>query len=160
MCIEVRTRTSPRREGRGDVAAGGDGGSAGVAVLQVRHSYWSSRGVPSPPALPFLGHYHKAFFISRTTGFFYNEMYKKFRDSPMFACTSAGRIDYSGAECAVPHCRGRHHGLPRSPSPPSCWPRKRTSSPPPDELRQMVAEHGDITYQAIMEDTCSTPAPR
>ncbi|KAG0724962.1 Cytochrome P450 3A11 [Chionoecetes opilio] len=62
---------------------------ATVAVLawlysKWRHSYWSSRGVPSPPALPFLGHYHKAYFMNKTSWVFYNEMYKKFRDASMF----------------------------------------------------------------------------
>ncbi|KAG0714802.1 Cytochrome P450 3A41 [Chionoecetes opilio] len=62
---------------------------ATVAVLawlysSWRHSYWSSRGVPSPPALPFLGHFHKSFLVDRTCWIFLNEMYNKFRDSSMF----------------------------------------------------------------------------
>ncbi|KAG0720264.1 Cytochrome P450 6k1 [Chionoecetes opilio] len=62
---------------------------ATVAVLawlysRWRHSYWSSRGVPSPPALPFLGHFHKAFFINRRLWESLHENYTKFYQSSMF----------------------------------------------------------------------------
>ncbi|KAG0722068.1 Cytochrome P450 3A11 [Chionoecetes opilio] len=49
-----------------------------------RHSYWSSRGVPSPPALPFLGHVHKAFFINKRMWESFQENYTKFYHSSMF----------------------------------------------------------------------------
>ncbi|KAG0722237.1 Cytochrome P450 3A31 [Chionoecetes opilio] len=49
-----------------------------------RHSYWSSRGVPSPPALPFLGHFHKVFFINSRLWESLHENYTKFYQSSMF----------------------------------------------------------------------------
>ncbi|KAG0728944.1 Cytochrome P450 3A29 [Chionoecetes opilio] len=48
-----------------------------------RHSYWSSRGVPSPSALPFIGHFHKEYFIDTKTVDFYKENYTKYYKSQM-----------------------------------------------------------------------------
>ncbi|XP_050716925.1 cytochrome P450 3A41-like isoform X2 [Eriocheir sinensis] len=49
-----------------------------------RHSFWSSRGVPSPPALPFIGHFHKEYFIDAQGVEFIKENYKKHYHSMMF----------------------------------------------------------------------------
>lgn len=39
-----------------------------------RHSYWSSKGVASPPALPFIGHFHKEYFMHAQGVDFINEV--------------------------------------------------------------------------------------
>ncbi|KAG0717079.1 Cytochrome P450 3A11 [Chionoecetes opilio] len=62
---------------------------ATVAVLtwlysRWRHSYWSSKGVPSPPGLPFIGHFHKSFFINNRLWESFQENYTKFYHSSMY----------------------------------------------------------------------------
>ncbi|XP_069942992.1 cytochrome P450 3A21, partial [Cherax quadricarinatus] len=51
---------------------------AAYVYSRWRHSYWSSRGIPTPPFLPFLGHMHKklAFFQSRWE--YFDEVYHKY----------------------------------------------------------------------------------
>ena len=39
-----------------------------------RHSYWSSRGVSCPPILPFIGHFHKEYFVGKKTLEYYTEV--------------------------------------------------------------------------------------
>ncbi|XP_071540340.1 cytochrome P450 3A41-like isoform X1 [Panulirus ornatus] len=59
----------------------------GVVVLAAwaysrwRHTYWSSRGVPTPPFLPFLGHVHKLFSASQGRWVFDDEVYTKYGGS-------------------------------------------------------------------------------
>lgn len=55
-----------------------------VAYLTRRRTYWSSKGVPSPPAAPILGHFHKGIFVSKRIWEFINENYIKFYNSSMF----------------------------------------------------------------------------
>ncbi|XP_050716917.1 cytochrome P450 3A41-like [Eriocheir sinensis] len=61
---------------------------ATVAVLawlysRWRHSYWASRGVASPPALPFIGHFHKSIFINKKPWEFQTECRSRFREPSM-----------------------------------------------------------------------------
>ncbi|XP_069943186.1 cytochrome P450 3A41-like [Cherax quadricarinatus] len=51
---------------------------AAYVYSRWRHSYWSSRGIPTPPFLPFLGHMHKklSFFQSRWD--YFDEVYHKY----------------------------------------------------------------------------------
>lgn len=61
---------------------------ATVAVLawlytKWRHTYWASKGVPSPHATPFLGHFHKSFMVNKRLWEFHEENYTKFYKSYM-----------------------------------------------------------------------------
>ncbi|XP_063858472.1 cytochrome P450 9e2-like isoform X2 [Scylla paramamosain] len=61
---------------------------ATVAVLawiysKWRHSYWASRGVPSLPATPFLGHIFKSIFTAKKPWKFQDELRNKFDDARM-----------------------------------------------------------------------------
>ncbi|KAK8388285.1 hypothetical protein O3P69_020346 [Scylla paramamosain] len=61
---------------------------ATVAVLawlytKWRHTYWASKGVPSPHATPFLGHFHKSFFVNKRLWEFHQANYTKFYKSSM-----------------------------------------------------------------------------
>ncbi|XP_050717042.1 cytochrome P450 3A41-like [Eriocheir sinensis] len=49
-----------------------------------RLRYWASKGVPSPPALPFIGHLHKSLLIAKTFWREQNENYTKFYSSSMY----------------------------------------------------------------------------
>ncbi|XP_063856584.1 cytochrome P450 3A11-like [Scylla paramamosain] len=55
-----------------------------VAYFTRRRTYWSSRGVPSPPATPIIGHFHKGIFVSKRLWEFFDENYTKFYNSMMF----------------------------------------------------------------------------
>lgn len=39
-----------------------------------RHSHWYSKGVSSPPALPFIGHFHKEYFVDTKALHFMQEV--------------------------------------------------------------------------------------
>ncbi|KAK8721554.1 hypothetical protein OTU49_012781, partial [Cherax quadricarinatus] len=43
-----------------------------------RHSYWSSRGVTTPPCLPVLGHMHKQLSLFQSRMAYYDEVYHKY----------------------------------------------------------------------------------
>ncbi|XP_069942985.1 cytochrome P450 3A11-like isoform X1 [Cherax quadricarinatus] len=51
-----------------------------VAYVYSRwcHSYWSSRGIRTPPFLPFLGHMHKKLPIFQSRWDYYDEVYHKY----------------------------------------------------------------------------------
>ncbi|XP_066966835.1 cytochrome P450 9e2-like [Macrobrachium rosenbergii] len=46
-----------------------------------KHSYWSSKGVPCPPPLPFLGHVHKMYSKKKGRWIFENEVYRRYGGS-------------------------------------------------------------------------------
>ncbi|KAK8741814.1 hypothetical protein OTU49_002420, partial [Cherax quadricarinatus] len=54
---------------------------AAWAYSRWRHSYWSSRGVSTPPYLPFLGHMHKLLSLSQTRWHYFDEVYHKYGGS-------------------------------------------------------------------------------
>ncbi|XP_071534282.1 cytochrome P450 6k1-like [Panulirus ornatus] len=51
------------------------------AYSRWRLSYWSSRGITAPPALPFLGHAHKIFSKTQGRWVFDDEVYTKYGGS-------------------------------------------------------------------------------
>ncbi|XP_069946201.1 cytochrome P450 9e2-like isoform X2 [Cherax quadricarinatus] len=56
---------------------------AAWAYSRWRHSYWSSRGVSTPPYLPFLGHLHKLLSLSQTRWRYVDEVYHKYGGSTL-----------------------------------------------------------------------------
>ncbi|XP_069946204.1 cytochrome P450 9e2-like isoform X2 [Cherax quadricarinatus] len=54
---------------------------AAWAYSRWRHSYWSSRGVSTPPYLPFLGHIHKILSLSQSRWHYFDEVYHKYGGS-------------------------------------------------------------------------------
>ncbi|XP_068247474.1 cytochrome P450 9e2-like isoform X2 [Palaemon carinicauda] len=48
-----------------------------ISYSRWRHSYWASKGVPNPPALPFLGHAHKMYNKKIGRWIFENEVYRE-----------------------------------------------------------------------------------
>ncbi|XP_042203443.1 cytochrome P450 9e2-like [Homarus americanus] len=52
-----------------------------LAYSRWRHSYWSSRGVPTPPIIPFLGHIHALFLKGLKPLLYENEVYSKYGGS-------------------------------------------------------------------------------
>nr|XP_053638108.1 cytochrome P450 9e2-like [Cherax quadricarinatus] len=56
---------------------------AAWAYSRWRHSYWSSRGVSTPPYLPFLGHMHKLLSSSQSRWLYFDEVYQKFGGSTL-----------------------------------------------------------------------------
>ncbi|XP_069187505.1 cytochrome P450 9e2-like isoform X3 [Procambarus clarkii] len=54
---------------------------AGWAYSRWCHNYWSSRGIPTPPYLPFLGHMHRQLSWSVPRWIFFDEVYYRYRSA-------------------------------------------------------------------------------